>query len=451
LIVCLLLVIHVIAQNPIKTNTNTPLPVKITAEQDHQNMMDQLHITSLRPGANGSNASAPNAANYDESKANPFPDLPDPLKLSNGKKVTSAKIWWNQRRPEIKEDFDREIYGRVPANTPMVKWEVTSTVNEKVGDIDVVTKKLIGHVDNSAFPSDTLNIQLTLTTPANARGPVPVIMQFGFVFPSGFRPRPAVNTQQPKPDAPVVPSWQQQLLAKGWGYAILSPNSIQADNGAGLTKGIIGLMNKGQFRKPDNWGALRAWAWGASRALDYFETDKAVNAKKVGLEGHSRYGKATLVAMAYDTRFAIAYVSSSGEGGAKLNRRNAGEIVENVAGTGEYHWVAGNFLKYAGPLQWSDMPVDSHELIAMCAPRPVFIGCGKNGDAWVDAKGMFMATAAAGPVYKLLGKKDLGTSEFPPVETTLIDGDLGYRQHSGGHTDAPNWPIFITFAERYFK
>jgi hypothetical protein len=241
-------------------------------------------------------------------------------------------------------------------------------------------------------------------------------------------------------------------LAKGWGYATLTPASVQADNGAGLTEGIIGLLNRGQPRKLDDGGALRAWAWGASRALDYFETDKSVNSKQVGIEGHSRYGKAALVAMAYDPRFAIAFVSSSGEGGAKLHRRNWGEIVENVAGAGEYHWMAGNFIKYAGPLTWNDLPVDSHELVALCAPRPVFISAGAtNGDGWVDAKGMFLAAAAAGPVYKLLGKRDLGTNEFPPIETPLIDGDVAFRQHSGGHTPAPNWPTFLTFASRYLK
>ncbi|MVN22533.1 acetylxylan esterase [Mucilaginibacter sp. HMF7410] len=417
-------------------------------------MMDKLNIKALRPGADGNNPNAPNAANYDEAKANPYPNLPEALVLKDGKKVTTAKEWWNKRRPEIKEDFDREIYGRVPKNVPKVTWEVASVTDTTNGGVPVIVKKLIGHVDNSSYPQDTVNIQLTLTTPAKASGPVPVIMQFGFVFPRGFRfpPRPAAATgTPPPPPAPTGPTWQQQVLAQGWGYAIIVPNSIQADNGAGLTKGIIGLVNKGQPRKPDDWGALRAWAWGASRALDYFETDKAVNAKEVGLEGHSRYGKATLVTMAYDPRFAIAYVSSSGEGGAKLHRRNAGELVENVASTGEYHWMAGNFLKYAGPLQWSDLPVDSHELIAMCAPRPVFIGGGKNGDGWVDTRGMFMAAVTAGPVYKLLGKKDLGTTEFPPVETALITGDIAFRQHSGGHTDVPNWPTFIEFAKKYFK
>jgi hypothetical protein len=248
------------------------------------------------------------------------------------------------------------------------------------------------------------------------------------------------------------PTWEQQVLAKGWGYAVLIPTTVQADKGDGLTEGIIGLVNKGQPRNLDDWGALRAWAWGASRAMDYFETDKSVDAHQIGIEGHSRYGKAALVTMAYDPRFAIAYISSSGAGGAALYRRNFGEQIGNVAGTGEYHWMAGNFLKYAGPLTPNDLPVDSHELIALSAPRPVFIGAGATqGDGWVDGRGMFMATVAAGPVYRLLGKRDLGTAEFPPIETPLIDGDLAYRQHSGGHTPAPNWPTFLTFAGRYIK
>jgi len=417
--------------------------VTLTAAEDHQRLMDLLHMTSIRKGADGSHPEAPNYANYDESKANPYPDLPDPLILKNGKKVTTAKMWWDKRRPEIVEDFDREIYGRVPKITPSVKWEVTSTTKETNGDVPIIVKKLTGHVDNSSFPEITVDIQLVLTTPADAKGKVPVIMEFGFIGPF-----PGRAGRGPAPPPPPGPTWQQQVLAKGWGYAIIVPGSIQADNGAGLTQGIIGLLNKGQPRKLDDWGALRAWAWGASRALDYFETDPAVDATRVGIEGHSRYGKATAVTMAYDPRFAIGYVSSSGEGGVKLNRRNWGELVENVAGTGEYHWMAGNFIKYAGPLNWNDLPVDAHELIALCAPRPVFISGGATkGDGWVDAKGMFLAAAGAGPVYRLLGKKDLGTTEFPPIETPLVDGDVAFRQHSGGHTPGPNWPTFLTFAQ----
>jgi len=449
-----------------------PGPVKMTAQEDHKKMMDLLHITSLRRGADGSNRPSPYAANYDEAKANPYPNLPDPLVLKNGQKVTTAQMWWEQRRPELVEDFDREVYGRVPKDMPKVNWEVTETKNETVGEIPVTTKQLLGHVDNSSYPALTVDIRLTLTAPAKATGPVPVMMEFGFVFgPGGFG---GAKGGAPKGGAPKAttppagrggfgggfggggPRWQQQVLEKGWGYAILIPNSIQADNGAGLTQGIIGLVNKGQPRKPEDWGALRAWAWGASRALDYFETDKAVDARQVGIEGLSRYGKAALVAMAYDQRFAIGFIGSSGEGGAKLHRRNWGELVENLTGSGEYHWMAGNFLKYGGPLNAGDLPVDAHELIALCAPRPTFISYGASSGrgaegGWVDQKGSFMAAVAAGPVYRLLGKKDLGTSEFPPVETPLCDGEIAFRQHSGGHTTGPNWPTFLTWAERYIR
>ena len=447
-------------------------PVKMTAQEDHKRMMDLLHITSLRRGADGNNRQSPYAANYEESKANPYPNLPDPLVLQNGQKVTTAQMWWEQRRPEIVEDFDREVYGRVPKGMPKVNWEVADTNNETISEIPVITKQLVGHVDNSSYPALTVDIRLMLTTPAKANGPVPVMMEFGFVFgPGGFGGAKGGAPKGAAPKAATPPSgrggfggglggggplWQQQVLAKGWGYAILIPNSIQADNGAGLTQGIIGLVNKGQPRQPEDWGALRAWAWGASRALDYFETDKAVDATQVGIEGLSRYGKAALVAMAYDQRFAIGFIGSSGEGGAKLHRRNWGELVENLTGSGEYHWMAGNFLKYGGPLNAGDLPVDAHELIALCAPRPTFISYGASSGrgaegGWVDQKGSFMAAVAAGPVYRLLGKKDLGTSEFPPVETPLCDGEIAFRQHSGGHTTGPNWPTFLTWAERYIR
>jgi hypothetical protein len=456
------------------TSKQGPVPMNLTAQEDHQLMMKQLSITSLRSGADPNHPGATNAVNYDEAKANPYPTLPDPLKLNDGRKVTSAEMWWKERRPEIVEDFDREVYGRVPKNVPGVTWEVTSTTKTNNGDFAVITKQLAGHVDNSSCPGIKVDIQLTLTTPAKAAGPVPVMMEFGFGSFGGFgMRRPGIGGATNAAGgtnglarrggfgggpggAGSGPTWQQQVLAKGWGYAILVPTSYQADTGAGLTKGIIGLCNKGQPRKPEDWGALRAWAWGASRALDHFETDPAVDAKQVGIEGLSRYGKAALVTMAYDQRFTIGFIGSSGEGGAKLSRRHFGELVENLTGSGEYHWMAGNFLKYGGPLTPGDLPVDAHELIAMCAPRPTFIsygaseGPGAEGK-WVDQRGSFMAAVAAGPVFRLLGKKDLGTAEFPPMETALIDGDLAFRQHSGGHTTGPNWPTFLKWADKYIK
>ena len=427
--------------------------IRNLTNEDHKAMMVLLKIDSLRPGANGSNPNAPNAANYDEAKANPFPTLPDALMLKNGKKVTDAKTWWNKRRSQIVEDFDREIYGRVPKNLPKVKWEIIDTRPDTVAGMMCTTKTLVGHVDNSSYPSIVVDIQLQLTYRNDVSGKAPVILNFGFVRQPDFvpPPRPANAITPPSTQQLQGPGAQEQILKRGWVYASIAPNSIQADNGAGLTQGIIGLMNKGERRKPDDWGALRAWAWGAGKGLDYFETDSKTDAKRVAIQGHSRYGKAALVTLAYDLRFETGFISSLGEGGAKLHRRNAGEIVENVAGSNEYHWMAGNFIKYAGPLTWDDLPVDSHELIAMCAPRPVFISAGEKGDGWVDARGMFMAAAAAGPVYKLLGKKDLGTNEFPKVEAGLMDGEIAFRQHSAGHTPAPNWPVFLEFAARYFK
>jgi hypothetical protein len=422
---------------------SSPPPKNWTAAEDHQNMMAQLGIRALRPGPSG-NESAPNHANYDEATANPYQNLPDPLTLKSGARVTTPAAWWDRRRPEIIEDFGREVLGRVPGNAPKVVWTVTRTASFTVGDRLVIGKQLTGHVDNASYPAIAVDIQMALVTPAGAAAPV--MMMFGG----------GVLTESGNPTT-------EQLVAAGWGYASLSPTSVQADNGAGLTRGVIGLVNKGQPRRPDDWGALRAWAWGASRGLDYLESDRAVDAKRVGIEGVSRYGKAALVAMAFDRRFAVVLVGSSGEGGAKLHRRAWGEQVENLTGAGEYHWMAGNFLKYGaadavfGSRNAGDIPVDAHELIALCAPRPTFISYGvpEKGDAkWLDQQGSFMAAVAAGTVFRLLGAKDLGTSDdyrtekMPAVGVGLLDGQLAWRQHDGGHTDAPNWKYFIPWADR---
>jgi hypothetical protein len=441
-----------------------------TTAQDHRNMMEQLGITKLRPGPSGNANATNNAANYDPATANPYPDLPDPLTLKSGKKVINAEMWRLLRRPEIVEDFEREIIGRLPKTVPKVTWTMTTqAVDRVVGGLPVVAKQLNGRVDNSACPSTEVNIQMTLVTPASAKGRVPVLMMFGGFGGGGFPRRPGEPEPTNRFSAPGTfadPPSTEQLIAAGWGYATLIPSSIQADNGAGLTKGIIGLVNQGQPRKPDDWGALRAWAWGAARGLDYLETDASVNAKHVGIEGVSRYGKAALVTMAFEPRFAMVLVGSSGEGGAKLHRRNFGEAVENLTGSGEYHWMAGNFLKYGaaessfGSRNAGDLPVDAHELIALCAPRPTFISYGipARGDAkWLDQQGSYMATVAAGPVFRLLGARDIGekedyrTAQMPPVNTGLLDGELAWRQHDGGHEDRSNMKHFIAWAKKFIK
>ena len=478
-----------------------PKPVNFTSQQDHDQMMAQLKIKTLRPGPNG-NESAPNHANYDESLANPCPQLPDILTLKNGQKVTTAQVWTQQRKPELIEDFEREVYGRIPANVPAVKWTVKITDREIVNRIPVIAKELVGHVDNSLYPLINVDIKAVLVVPANAKGKVPVLIMYGRpVLPSPAQPsledlqkindafkqsliksdpsvkiifekypayQPITKLASPNffapPKADEELTREERLLAAGWGYLTLDQESIQADNGAGLTKGIIGLTNMGQPRKPEAWGALRAWAWGAARELDYLETDSLVDAKKVGIEGVSRYGKAALVALAFEPRFAVGLIGSSGKGGATLNRRNFGEAVESLTGTGEYHWMAGNYLKYGteesafGKKTGCDLPVDSHELIALCAPRLTFISYGipEKGDAkWLDQAGSYMATVAAGAVFKLLGAKDIGVSndylaeKMPQVLAGLLEGQLAWRQHDGGHTDAPNMQSFIEWASKF--
>jgi hypothetical protein len=473
-------------------------PPQLTSEQDHQNTMDQLGIKALRPGPSG-DEKAPNHANYDESKANPHPNVPDPLTMNDGEKVTTAAIWWNKRRPEIVEMFSKYVYGRVPDDVPKVTWTVNTEDHEMIGFTPVIAKDVEGIVDNSSFPAIPVHIHMMVVLPVRAKGPVPVLMMFGrAAFPNPNEPSGSeiekVNKAwesvlvQLDPSLKQVfeqhPAWQPvkatpfqfpqlnedgglpntwQLVAAGWGFVLFDPASVQADDGAGLTRGIIGLVNKGQPRKPEDWGALRAWAWGAGRGLDYLETDPAVDAKHVGIEGVSRYGKAALVTMAFDQRFAMVLVGSSGKGGATLLRRNFGEAVESLTG-GEYYWMAGNFMKYGAsdatfrPETPGDIPVDSNELIALCAPRLTFISYGipAKGDAkWLDHEGSFMATVDASRVFTLLGAKGLGvdgdyrTAQMPPVNSGLLDGQLAWRQHDGGHTDAPNMKYFIEWADKF--
>ncbi|HEV2280363.1 MAG TPA: acetylxylan esterase [Acidobacteriaceae bacterium] len=478
--------------------SNLPPPVNFTAEQDHQNMMDQLGIKALRPGPSG-DEKAPNHANYDESKANPYPNLPDPLTMNDGRKVTTAKMWWDDRRPQIVDMYSEYVYGRIPKDVPHVTWTVKTVDHERIGFNAVVAKELIGHVDNSSYPQISVDMHMMLVLPEHARGPVPVLIMFGPAdFPAPHEPsseefarvneawKKVLVQQDPslKQVFEAHPAWEPvkatpfqfpqlnadgglpntwQLIQDGWGFALFDPASVQADNGAGVTRGIIGLVNKGQERKPDQWGALRAWGWGAGRALDYLETDPAVDAKHVGIEGVSRYGKAALVTMAFDQRFAMVLVGSSGKGGATPLRRNYGEAVESLTG-GEYYWMAGNFLRYGasqatfGSKNPGDIPVDSNELIALCAPRLTFISYGvpAKGDAhWLDHQGSWMATVDASRVWDLLDAKGLGitedyhTAKIPPVNEGLLDGKLAWRQHDGGHTDAPNMKYFIAWADRF--
>ena len=495
-----LIAILALAAGAAQTQTPAP-PAGVTAEQDHQQMMDQLGIKRLRPGVVNDVKSPVNPVNYDEAKANPYPVYPDPLTYPDGRKVTTAQQWWTTRRPQLIELYEREIYGRVPRTAPAVTWTVQTVDHESLGFTPIVATRVIGHVDNSADPAISVDIPVMLIKPANAKGPMPVLVMFqlGAVsFPAPnppsldemarinaawkaelaardpslgavFQAHPAWNPitrpafSFPTLDAEGNPPALNQLIADGWAVALIDPTSVQADGGAGLTRGVIGISNQGRYRKPEDWGVLRAWAWGASRALDYLSTDPDIDAKHAGIEGVSRYGKAALVTMAFDQRFTIGLIASSGESGTKPHRRTFGETVENQTASGAYHWMAGNFLKYGaaeatfGAKTANDIPVDAGELIALAAPRMVFVSHGSpdGGDPlWIDQHGGYMATVQAGKVWRLLGAKDLGVgddyqhAEPPKVGVGLLDGQLAWRQHAGGHTDGPNFKTFIAWADR---
>ena len=414
-------------------------PVNWTAEQDHQNMMNQLGIKALRPGPSG-NEKAPNHANYDEEKANPT-DLPDALTLKSGQKVTSPAQWWNQRRPEIMEDFEREVLGRIPLNAPKVTWTVKTTINSKTGVFPVIEKQLVGHVDNSACPSINVDIEMTLVTPGNTKPCARDDHVRQRAALRRFIARPSVNSEKMLRERSA---FDRTAYRRGLGLRALDTSSIQADNGAGLTKGIIGLATKASLGSRRT-GALCGRGHGALRAVSTIcETDKAVDAKHVGIEGVSRYGKAALVTMAFDTRFAVVLVGSSGEGGAKPHRRNFGEAVENLTGSGEYHWMAGNFLKYGaaessfGSKNAGDLPVDSHELIALCAPRldlHQLRRCPRRATQMAGPAGQLYGDRRRGRCVPVAGRKRLGSER-----------GLSHRENAAREHRAARWPARMAAA-----
>jgi len=438
--------------------------IRAGSERDRDRMVAQLHLPAppaLPPAAGDPNrppntfqrANAPgnnwydsagntyvrsewgNWSNYDEARAGEY-RLPDPLVTGRGRRVSDSTTWWRVRRPEILELVSREIYGRIPAHTPPVHFEVTQVDSARYPG-EAVVKRVTGRIDNSAYPAAKPRIDITLYLPPHVTRPVPVMMVVWGAF-FGFGPQ----------DTTKLPDRIAQVLAQGWAFGTVNTTAIQADNGAGLDEGIIGLVSRGRPRKPDDWGVLAAWSWGMSRALDYLETDPEIDAKRAAIEGHSRWGKTALLAGALDRRWAIVWASSSGAMGASLEKRNWGETIDNVAASGEYHWMAGNFLKYAG--HWAAMPVDAHDLIALVAPRPLFVTGGTRGDTWVDTHGEFLAAVAAESVYRLLGARGLGTSQMPAADQGLMDGELAFRMHEGGHTDMLDWPVFLQWARRYF-
>jgi hypothetical protein len=385
-------------------------------------------------------------SNYDEAKVGAY-TLPDPLMMQDGRLVRDAAAWFNERRPEIVQLYESEIYGRVPAIAPKVNFEVVASQQGAL-EGTAVRKHVVARFGRGP---DAPSMNLVLLLPANASGPVPVLLHL--VFGAGLQaPRMSMegngtpgNTARFTETGPVA-----EILAQGYGYATLRYTEIEGDHAERNLTGVrrLALLPGQPEPARDEWGTIAAWSWGASRVLDYFETDETIDAKRIALVGHSRLGKTVLWAAARDPRFAVVFSSCSGEMGAALARRDYGESVDDMALN--FPWqFAGNFQKYLG--RWNNLPVDSHLLIALAAPRPVFI-TGGTTDQWADPHGEFLAEVAAGPVYRLLGKKDLGTTELPPLDTPLITGELGFLYHTGGHTITPgDWRAFLKFAQRYLR
>ncbi len=399
----------------------------------------QAPVTSLGADANGNPRrlaiKTGHISNYDESKVAPY-TLPDPLVLSSGQPVRDARAWERQRRPEIMRFYEKEIFGQVPASAPRVTWRVTAT-EPAAREGTVTIKRIAGTMGETA---DAPVIPLTLYTPAKAKGRVPIILLVNF----GGGTAPAGATAPPG-EPPVA----ADIISRGWGYATIAYQDIQPDRKTSLDEGVIGRTRRaGETPAPDEWGAISAWAWGASRAIDYLATDSSVNAGRIALFGHSRLGKTALWASANDPRIAAVFSSCAGEMGSALSRRDWGETVDDMVQNFPW-WFSASFQKWAG--RWNEMPVDAHMLIALSAPRPVFL-TGGTADQWADPVGEYLAAVAASPVYRLLGRNGLGVAATqPPLDTPVTGGDLGWHYHTGPHAATPaDWKAFLVFLDKYF-
>jgi len=394
-------------------------------------------------------------SNYDEAKVPPY-TLPDSLKLANGSPVKDADTWNQLRRPELIQYYQKEIYGHVPTTAPKVTFEVTSTDAAAMNGT-AIHKQIVGHFGGPDGPA--MNIAMYL--PAKAAGPVPLVLSISF-GPAPANPPSALSLANVDPTKAPAPAARGRgpgggggepiadILARGYGYALVRYTEIEGDTAAANLNVVRKLALAPGEDKPaaDEWGTISAWAWGLSRIMDYLETDKDVDAKRVAIVGHSRLGKTVLWAGAADPRFSIIFSSQGGELGSALGRRDYGETIDDMAQN--FPWqFAGNLQKYVG--RWDDLPVDTHLLIALVAPRPLLI-TGGTGDQWTDPHGEFLGEAAAAPVYRLLGAKDLGTTEWPKPETPLIAGDLAYYYHTGPHAITPaDWVVFLNFAGKYWQ
>ena len=404
----------------------------------------------------------PFTPNYDESKV-PQYTLPDPLVMGNGRKVADAKTWQTKRRTEILELFRTHVYGRSPGRPRQMKFEVTSLDRQALGG--TATRKEVSVYFTGK--EDGPKMDLLIYLPNAARKPVPAFLGMNFQGNHTIHSDPdiplskqwtgpsasaAVTANVPAPESrgQQASRWAvEKILHRGYGVATIFYGDVEPDFADGWKLGVRGALSRGGTNAsfaPDDWGAIGAWAWGLSRALDYLETDKDVDAKRVAVIGHSRLGKTALWAGAQDERFAIVISNDSGCGGAALSRRQFGETVERI-NTSFPHWFCGNFKKYN--LKEDDLPVDQHELIALMAPRPVYVASAEE-DRWADPRGEFLSAKNAEPVYRLFGKRGLGVDGMPSVNQPVGE-TIGYHIRTGKHDVTEyDWEQYLNFAARHF-
>ncbi|PWT96137.1 MAG: acetylxylan esterase [Blastocatellia bacterium] len=393
--------------------------------------------------------------NYDESKVGTY-SLPDPLIFSNGTQVHTVADW-NKRRAELLELFATNVYGHNPAPPKALHYEIFDRSTDALNGTAIRKQITIFFSSSKTGPKEDLLIFI----PKNASKPVPVFLSLSFVgnqtaandpaikLGTVWNPRTRQKEVAPEQTRGSSMSETATVLAHGYAYATICYTDIEPDFNGGYVSGIRPLFFKnGQSEPaPDEWGAIGAWSYGLSRALDYMEKDKDVDAKRVAIIGHSRLGKTVLWTGALDQRFAMVISSCSGEGGASLSRRDYGERVRNLI-TNFPYWFSANYKKYAD--HEDQMPVDMHELIALIAPRPAYITAGET-DRWADPNGEFLACVAAGPVFRLLGQADLGIDEMPALDQPIMK-TIGFHIHTGGHAITPfDWEQFLKFADIHLR
>ncbi|MDR2036704.1 MAG: acetylxylan esterase [Bacteroidales bacterium] len=395
--------------------------------------------------------------NLDESKVVSY-TLPEVLQLNNGKKIKSTSVWEKKRRPELLEIFSSQMYGRTPQQKLNAEHKVLAEEDNELGG--TARSRQILFTFSNGGKSHTM--QMLIYYPKNTLEKVPVFLVFGYgnesitenenVIPSPATQKRLEQNMGGLRRGRAKSRWPlSEIISQGFAIATVNISDLYADRKGmeAQEQSIMTIFDDYETTKdnPDFWRALGVWAWGMSRAVDYFETDDRIDVKKIAVMGHSRIGKASLWAGAQDPRFAIVFANNSGCGGDKLARRNYGESIGRITSVFPY-WFCENYKSYDG--RENEMPWDQHLLVALMAPRPVYIGSAEE-DTWADPKGQFLGGSNAGPAYELYGKKGLGTDVMPPLHSPIMN-DVGYHIRAGKHdvTDY-DWQCFLTFAKKHFQ